>query len=261
MAPRAGHRCAECERRIGADEIDRHVDAPASGQIADACRPCARPWSRPSSAPRSTAPSRASARSSTAMIVAGERARRICTAMCPSPPRPMTTAVEPGHQQRQRALDRVIRREGRVGQRRGQRRFEVSDRHDPATLWDEHVRGHPAVESEAAPEHAELGLSLAVVLGPDTAPRAHPASPRPVHGDGLTDLEPGHTRTDGLDPARVLVAEREGWIERHRPRREVVHEMEVRVTCPGALRCERAPGRVQGRVGPPPGARRRGSTG
>ncbi len=47
-------------------------------------------------APTSRAIVRLSSAGSTAITCAGDRARRICTAVLPSPPTPMTTAVAPG---------------------------------------------------------------------------------------------------------------------------------------------------------------------
>ena len=56
-----------------------------------------------------------------------------------------------------------------------------------------------------------------------------PAAPRAVDRDGLSRLEPRDAGADRLDPARVLVAEGEGRVERQEAGRELVHEVEVRV--------------------------------
>ena len=114
-----------------------------------------------------------------------------------------------GQQERQRALDRVVRREPGVGERRGVDRVEVVERHEVARARHEQQRRHAAVAAEAGADAPSSGGALAVVLH---ALRQRWQRPHPhgaVDRDRLPDLEAGDAGADGVDPAGVLVAERE----------------------------------------------------
>ena len=109
----------------------------------------------------------------------------------------------------ERELDRVVGRQRGVGQRRRVARIEIPERHEQPRVGDEHVLGHAAVAAEAAAGRAELRRALAQGLQPGPARAAAPAAPRPVDRDGLADLPALHARAERLDPAGVLVPERE----------------------------------------------------
>ena len=141
--------------------------------------------------------------------------------------------ARPGKELRQRAADGVVRRQAGVGQRSRLRRVEVAERDDEAGRRHEHQRRHAAVEPESAARRAQFGLVDAVVLQALAAPDAVPATPRPVHGDGLADLEAGDPGAERLDPAGVLVAERERRVVGHQAGRELVEQVEVGVAHPG----------------------------
>ena len=113
------------------------------------------------------------------------------------------------------------------------RGIEVAERQQQPRVGDEHVLGHAAVEPEAAAEGADLGLALAVVLRREAAGAAAAAAPGPVDGDRLADLQPLDPGAERLDPAGVLVAEREGQVEGHRPLRPL-HQVQVGVAGAGA---------------------------
>ena len=75
-----------------------------------------------------------------------------------------------------RSLDRVVRRQRRIRQRRGLHRIEVSDRHEQPRRRDDDVLGQPAVDPEPAASPA--GRLRAQVLRAaralrDSAPQPH----------------------------------------------------------------------------------------
>ena len=129
----------------------------------------------------------------------------------------------------ERELDRVIRGERRVRERGGVARVEVAERHEQPRVGDQHVLRHAAVAAEAAARGAQLRRPLAQGLEGQAAGTAAAASPRAVDGDRLTDLEALDARSDGLDPAGVLVAERERQLVGQEPRRPL-HHVQVGVT-------------------------------
>ena len=95
------------------------------------------------SAPARAASASASSRRSTAMTRETVSARSICTATCPRPPTPITTAVEPGTKLGQRPLDDVVGSERRVGQRGCDHRIQIADRDQQALRGHEHVSARP----------------------------------------------------------------------------------------------------------------------
>ncbi len=139
-----------------------------------------------------------------------------------------------GHQQRQRALDRVVRRQRRIRQRRGFDRVQAAERYEVPHVGHDHVLGHAAIGAEAAARGAELGLVHAVVLEPLHAAVARAAAPRAVHGHRVADLNPRRARPECIDPARVLVSERERGTPGQQSALEVVHQVEIRVAGAGA---------------------------
>jgi hypothetical protein len=98
-------------------------------------------------------------------------------------------------------LDRAVRREARVGQRRHVGRVEVADADEMARARHDVALGVAAGRAEAAPAHRVAELLLAA-----HADAAHPAAPAAVDDDRLAGLEAGRARPERLDPARVLVA-------------------------------------------------------
>jgi hypothetical protein len=60
---------------------------------------------------------------------------------------------------------------------------------------------------------------------------APPATPGAYHSDGLSGLEPGDTVTEQVHPAGVLVPERERWPPGKDAVVELVHQVQVGVTC------------------------------
>src|SRR5659263_146355 len=95
---------------------------------------------------------------------------------------------------------------------------------------DEHLRGHPAVQAQAGTRRAERVLVLAVVLHPLATAVTVTTAPRAVHEHRLSELKTPHTRSDRVDPSRVLVTERERRTPREQARLEIVHQVQVRVT-------------------------------
>ena len=140
-----------------------------------------------------------------------------------------------GHEQRQRALDRVVRREAGVGERRGLDRVEVAERHEVAGVGHQHVlrpcrrrcRGRRP-RRRARPGARSSSRSPARSGGT-------PAAPRAVDGDrARRPRTPAHAGAERIDPAGVLVAERERRTPGQQAAFEVVHQVEVGVAGPGA---------------------------
>ena len=98
------------------------------------------------------------------------------------------------------------------------------------------------------PDAPAVGRVDAVVLVALAAADAVPAAPRAVHGDRLADLEAGDAGAEGVDPAGVLVAERERRVERHQARRELVEQVEVGVAHAGAADLDDDLARARGRA-------------
>ena len=140
-----------------------------------------------------------------------------------------------GDQQVQRPLDRVVRRQPRVGERRGvdrvERRRAARGSAGPGRAGASPCRRRTRARSppwDAWPGSRSSCPSL-------TRHRAqYPQPHAPWTATGVPDLEPLGTRADGLDPARVLVAERERRVEGEEPGRELVEEVEVGVAGAGA---------------------------
>ena len=123
--------------------------------------------------------------------------------MWPSPPAPITSAVDPGTSRDERALDRVVRREAGVGERRGVDRIEVRSGTRWRALGHEQQWRHAAVEAESAAFPAELGPVLAVVLHALQAAAAPSATPGAVDRDRLlpTRVRSRPAPTDSTHPA------------------------------------------------------------
>src|SRR5690348_13415582 len=84
------------------------------------------------------------------------------------------------HEQRQRTLDRVVRRERGVTERRGIDRIEFTERNEKACRRYEQVLRHAAVDAEARAATVKFARVLAVVLGREAAGPARAAAPRSV---------------------------------------------------------------------------------
>ena len=154
--------------------------------------------------------------------------------MWPSPPTPITTAVVPGTSS---ASERLIAWYGvspASVSGAAATGIEVTERDEVARVGHDHQRRHAAVEPEPTAGRADLALAHAVVLEALHAAVAATAAPRPVDRHRCADLEAGDAGPERLDPARVLVTQRERRAPRQHPAVEVVHEMEVGVTRAGA---------------------------
>jgi hypothetical protein len=127
----------------------------------------------------------------------------------PEPADPDQHCRRARHEQRQRALDRVIGRERGVRQRRSVARVEAVERHQEARAGHEHELGHPAVPPKAAAEHARAPEALAQRLAPAAALAALAAAPVTADRDGVTRLPAIDAGSNPFDPAGVLVPERE----------------------------------------------------
>ena len=134
----------------------------------------------------------------------------------------------PGRESPQLALDRAVRRQRSIGQRRGVRRIEITDRNEQPRRRDDEVVSEAAVEAEPAPSPGEPGSAKTEVLGPSRALPTAPAAPRPVDQNGVVDLEPGDAVAERSDGACVLVPEGEGKRPRHRPLGKL-HDVDVGV--------------------------------
>src|SRR5690606_7025920 len=92
---------------------------------------------------------------------------------------------------------------------------------------------HAAVKPQPAAVSADLLLALAVVLGRAAAGAAAATAPGAVDDDRLADLEALDAGPRRLDPAGVLVPERERRVEGERAGRPL-HQVQVRVAGAGA---------------------------
>ena len=124
----------------------------------------------------------------------------------------------------QALLDRAVRRQARVGERRGLDRIEGAEGDEMAGRGHQEALGVAPRTADAAPEGhvAELLLTAEAVS-------AVPATPATEHGDGLADLDPGRSGTEGLDPAGVLVAECPGERRQTQRRHRPVPQVQVRM--------------------------------
>jgi hypothetical protein len=106
--------------------------------------------------------------------------------------------------------DGVIGRQSGIREGGGLREVEVA-RTNQMCLRDDHVVRHAAVARE--PQAAELHNPALVLQAEDACPAATAAEER-VDDDRLADLPSAHARSEAVDVARDLVAEREGRGER-----------------------------------------------
>ena len=178
-------RDGERDRRVDADEVEHEVRAAALGELADLVRRGVAGEHPVRGADGLGERAARRADWSTATIRVGRHRgedldRHVAEATGTDHERGRA-----GHEPVERSLDRVVRREARVGQRRGVDRVQVGERDDVARARDEQERRHPAVEAEAAAFTLELGPVLAVVLHALQAPAAVSAAPGAVHRDGL----------------------------------------------------------------------------
>ena len=153
--------------------------------------------------------------------------------MWPRPPTPMATAVEPGTSlgsDRRMAWYGVRPASVSGAAATGSRSPSGTTRRADGTRR----YGAMPPSRPRPPGRAGGGRVDAVVLGALAAADAVPAAPRAVHGDGLADLEAGDAGAEGVDPAGVLVAERERRLVRHQSGRELVEQVEVGVADAGA---------------------------
>lgn len=82
----------------------------------------------------------------------------------PSPPTPMTTAVEPSPSACRTPAVAWYEVRPAVGERRGLVGGQIADRYQVAGGWDEYVLGHPAVPAESDTVPAEVAAPVAVVV-------------------------------------------------------------------------------------------------
>ena len=172
--------------------------------------------------------------------------------MWPSPPTPITTVVEPGVSSVQARLDRVVRRQRRVGQRRRSDGVEVADRDEQPRRRDEQVVGEPAVEAEPAAADRRSGRSRHRGSRPRArtcGTRRSPTGRRRATGSPI--VEPVTPAPERRDRAGGLVTERERQRPRQRPLRPL-HDVEVRVAEAGGRRSSSS-------TSPGPGSGRRTS--
>ena len=96
------------------------------------------------------------------------------------------------------------------------------------------VLGHATVEAEPAPAPGHRGQvrTLAVGLEPVQAVPAGAAAPGTDDRDRLTAVQAPDAGAQGVDPAGVLVAERERGAPGQHAGVEVVHQVQVRVAGP-----------------------------
>src|SRR5690606_18470171 len=90
----------------------------------------------------------------------------------------------------------------------------------------------PAAGPPRSPPGAHPARPPPRVPGPAAPPPPPPAPPRPVDRGGLADLEALDAGPERLDPAGVLVAERERRAPRHDALGEVVHQVQLGVARP-----------------------------
>ena len=166
------------------------------------------------------------------MTRAGVSARKICTAMWPRPPIPITTAVVPGTSDAREPRDRVVRRQRGIAERRGLDGIEIAEGDEQTVGGDEQELGHAAVAPEPAAGTVDLARVLAVVLRRPAARPAHAAAPRSVDGHRIARPPPVDTGSERGDVSGRLVAQRERRSERHEPGRHV-HDVQIGVARPG----------------------------
>ena len=106
---------------------------------------------------------------------------------------------------------------------------ELAERDEVPRRRDEQVLGQATVAPEPAAAHAGGRGDLAVLLEVGLAATAAAAPPRAMDDHRLADLDAGDTGTEGVDPARGLVAER----VRLRNGQWPVHEVQVGVAQAG----------------------------
>ena len=131
---------------------------------------------------------------------------------------------------RQRSLDRVIRRQRGIAERRGLRRTQAAERDEQPRGRHEHEFGHPAVETQATAEAIQLGPVLTVVLHRLLTRVAKAAAPRTVDGDGIAVFDTRDAVAALRHPARVLMTERERRLEAE----VLLHHVQIRVAHAGA---------------------------
>ena len=113
--------------------------------------------------------------------------------------------------------DRVVGRQCRVTERRGERGIQIADRNEVARGWDEHVLGQTAVVADAASEPAELvDRRAAAILRPASALPAAATPPPRVDDHLIAFAHRVGARPERCDRARGLVPEREGQLQCNR---------------------------------------------
>ena len=138
-----------------------------------------------------------------------------------------------GPQVAQRALDRVVRRQRRVGERRGGRRVEVADRDRDARGREDDVLREAAVAPDAAAGAAPQVARSHRCSSPRLQRGHRSAAPGAVDEHRLTDGEAVGAIAELVDGPDDLVTERERQRVRHRPLRPM-HQVQVRVAEAGA---------------------------
>ena len=227
--PERPRRCnRERHRRLAADDVEHDVGAEAAGQVHDlrgsllaGLDGVLRPRRRCELQRRRAGVDRDHRRRA-------QRSEQLHRHVAESA-HPDDDHGRPRHHQVQRPLDRVVRRQAGVGERRCLHGIEVAERHEMTRVLDQQQRRHAAVGAQPRSHRGQLRQVRAVVLHPLEAPHAATTPSGAVHRDGLADLEPGHAVTERLDPPRVLVAQGEGRLEGHHPGLEVVDQVQVRV--------------------------------
>ena len=122
--------------------------------------------------------------------------------MCPTPPTPITTAVDPGVGEMGEPADRVVGGQAGVGVRRDGHGLDTGRQQQERTLRHEHVLGEAAVDRQAG----EL-VPDAVHVVAAAARNAEAAAVRRVDEHRVALRDGGDSRADLFDPAGVLVAE------------------------------------------------------
>jgi hypothetical protein len=137
-----------------------------------------------------------------------------------------------GSEHGQGLLDCVVGRQAGVGERGGIHGIELVERHQIAGGGHEHELGHAPVTSLAVAARFELPDALAHVLGTDPAGLAPAAPPRAIDRHRVPLAHSCHSGAGGLDPARVLVSQRERGLPGQRTRGEL-HDVQVGVARAG----------------------------
>jgi hypothetical protein len=130
-------------------------------------------------------------------------------------------------------LDRVIRREAGVGQGDVLHRIEVAERHQMPGIVGDQVLGHRARSTETWRTDAECGGVLAVILFAERTVIAVAASPRPIDGNRIADLDADDPLTQLVDDACALVAQGQRQSERLDGLGRQAHQPGIRVARPG----------------------------